>query len=81
MKLLSASTDEPAESAEPEPATSAQSEVEPLLTPAEIAEYLKVSAWYVNFYARRAVDPLPLKGTARVRRAKLSEIDAWRERN
>jgi hypothetical protein len=55
--------------------------LEPMLNPAQLAAWMGVSPWYVNFYGRRKRDPLPLHGTPRARRAVPSEVREWMKRN
>jgi len=55
--------------------------VEPLLTWDQLKTWMGVSDWYLKEYGSREEDPLPLIGTARVKRALPSEVIAWMRRN
>jgi predicted DNA-binding transcriptional regulator AlpA len=55
---------------------------EPLVTAAEVAQYLKVTIPTVHKWSNATVDPLPVRkyGFRGFRRFRMSEVDAWLER-
>lgn len=56
-------------------------QVEQLMTPDQVMEWLGVSRWWIDKYSTRAQDPLPWIGTKRIRRMQPSALITWMARN